>query len=69
VHEATSLTNALYQYHDVGIGKTGLFASVKDYSGPIEYGVIINEDLSGDANCHMKFENSSRRFVQKCTPP
>ena len=53
VHEGPSIKDAFYQYQDVG--KAGLFTSVDNYCGPIEYGVMINDDLSGDPNCKIVF--------------
>ena len=63
VHEGPSIKDAFYQYHDVG--KTGLFASVDNYCGPIEYGVMINDDLLGDPNCKIVFEQIHGSYVAK----
>ncbi len=50
----------MYQF-----GAKGLYASVSNYCGEIQFGTLINDDLSGVPNCDVEFYGKGRHRVTK----
>ena len=56
----TQQFDSVYQF-----GANGLYASVSNYCGEIQFGILINDDLSGVPNCDVEFYGKGRHRVAK----